>query len=117
MEMNFDRIKGLFDSLKNIGFLGRLFGWGEVKNQVIDASGDLQKLISTIETLRAENLKNENAFNVEKASIKGYQENTTRLSVENGALKNAELNLAKKIEELQAQVTSLTTENKQYLRR
>jgi hypothetical protein len=117
MEMNFDRIKVLFESLKNIGFLGRLFQWGEVKNQVIDASGDLQKLISAIETLRAENAKLENSYSLEKASVKGFQETNTRLAAENGGLKNSEQNFTKKIEELQSQVTSLASENKIYLRR
>ncbi|MEJ0056942.1 MAG: hypothetical protein WDN75_15585 [Bacteroidota bacterium] len=117
MEMNFDRIKVLFESLKNIGFLGRLFQWGEVKNQVIDASGDLQKLISAIETLRAENVKLENNYSLEKASVKGFQETNTRLAAENGALKNSEQNFIKKTEELQSQVTSLATDNKAYLRR
>lgn len=117
MEMNFDRIKVLFENLKNIGFLGRLFQWGEVKNQVIDASGDVQKLISEIDRLRTENSKLENNFSLEKASAKGFQETNTRLASENGALKNGEQNFIRKIEELQSQVTSLTTENKQYLKR
>ncbi|CAN5502642.1 hypothetical protein BH10BAC4_BH10BAC4_01180 [soil metagenome] len=115
--MNFDRIKVLFENLKNIGFLGRLFQWGEVKNQVIDASGDVQKLISEIDRLRTENSKLENNFSLEKASAKGFQETNTRLASENGALKNGEQNFIRKIEELQSQVTSLTTENKQYLKR
>jgi len=117
MEMNFDRIKVLFESLKNVGFFGRLFQWGEVKNQVIDASGDLQKLISTIETLRSENSKLENNLNLEKASIKGYLETIGRLTSENGALKGAEQNQIKRLEELLNQVSSLTTENRQYLKR
>ncbi|NOT74781.1 MAG: hypothetical protein HOP08_07615 [Cyclobacteriaceae bacterium] len=117
MEINFDRIKVLFESLKNIGFLGRLFSWGEVKNQVIDASGDLQKLISTIESLRTENSKLENWLNLEKASIKGNQDMINRLTSENGSLKGAEQNQTKRLEELLNQVTSLTTENKQYLKR
>jgi len=115
--MNFDRIKVLFESLKNVGFFGRLFQWGEVKNQVIDASGDLQKLISTIETLRSENSKLENNLNLEKASIKGYLETIGRLTSENGALKGAEQNQIKRLEELLNQVSSLTTENRQYLKR
>ncbi len=117
MEINFDRIKVLFESLKNIGFFGRLFQWGEVKNQVIDASGDLQKLISMIENLRVENSKLENNYSLEKAAGKGFQETNVRLATEAGVLKNSEQSLTKRIEDLQNLVTSLTTDNKAYLRR
>ena len=39
---NYDNIKRLFDKLKTIGFFERLFSWGSVKNQLVDAAGDLQ---------------------------------------------------------------------------
>lgn len=51
---NYDSIKRLFEKLKTIGFFGRLFSWGAVKNQLVEAAGDLQGLLTN-----AENSKND----------------------------------------------------------
>ena len=44
MDNNYDNLKRLFDRLKSIGFWGRIFGWKSIRNLMIDAAGDLQKL-------------------------------------------------------------------------
>src|SRR5688572_10205661 len=59
MDSNLDNLKRLIESLKNIGFWGRLFGWKKIRNQLIDASADLQKLISNNDILREEVTKYE----------------------------------------------------------
>ncbi|HMK24651.1 MAG TPA: hypothetical protein VK483_01380 [Chitinophagaceae bacterium] len=52
MDNNLDNLKRLLESIKTIGFFGRLFSWKKIKNQLIDASTDLQKVITNSENLR-----------------------------------------------------------------
>ncbi|HEY5822993.1 MAG TPA: hypothetical protein VIT44_01425, partial [Cyclobacteriaceae bacterium] len=80
MDSSFDHIKRLFESLKGIGFLERLFGWGKVKTQLIDASADLQRLISSNENLKSENSKLSNLQSIGQASVMGLQESNHRLN-------------------------------------
>jgi hypothetical protein len=63
MDTNIDNLKRLIDQIKSIGFWGRIFGWGKIKQLVVDAAIDLQKLISDAENIREDNndLKNTNA--------------------------------------------------------
>ena len=63
MNNNYDNLQRLFDNIKTIGFWGRVFSWNKIKNQLIDASGELQKLLANIEHLknRASSLEQINA--------------------------------------------------------
>ena len=45
METGLDNIKKLFNDLKSFTFWDRLFRWNSVRTLLIDASGDLQKLL------------------------------------------------------------------------
>ncbi|MGC4020489.1 MAG: hypothetical protein QM734_00355 [Cyclobacteriaceae bacterium] len=109
MDSNFDNIKRLFESLKTIGFLDRIFGWNRVKNQMIDASADLQKLISRIESSN----QADTTLSIERASNRGLNETVNRLTVEVQVLKESN----KQIESLQNEVTKLTEQNKNYYNR
>jgi hypothetical protein len=109
MDLSFDNIKRLFESLKGAGLLDRIFGWNRIKNQMIDASADLQKLISKIES----STQADNFLSVEKATNKGLSEAVTRLSTEIQVLKESN----KQIESLQRELTTLSEQNKIYLRR
>ena len=51
MDNNFDNLKALFDYIKSMGFFSRLFNWKKVKNMLIDAISDFQKIASNIEHL------------------------------------------------------------------
>lgn len=62
MELNSGNLKNFIEQLKTIGFLERLFNWKKVKNQLVDAAGDLQRLISTIDNLKVENIKLDNSI-------------------------------------------------------
>src|SRR6478736_6549771 len=105
----FDNIKKLFGSLKEINFLGRLFGWGKIKNQLIDASADLQKFISKTEELT----QNANSLSIERATSKNLNEAVVRLNTEVQVLKESN----KQIESLQKELTTATEQNKLYFKR
>ncbi len=109
MNVNFDNLKRLLESLKTIGFLERLFSWNRIKLQLIDANGDLQKLLARVE----EFIKLENLFNLEKSNGKNLSDTVNRLHTENEVLKESN----KQIDLFQKELTTLTEANKNYLRR
>src|SRR5258708_28249259 len=109
MDTNFDRIKKLFESLKEINFFSRLFGWGRVKNQLIDASADLQKMILKVE----ESTQNGSALSVERTTNKNLTESVSRLNTEVQVLKESN----KQIESLQKDLTTAIEQNKLYFKR
>src|SRR5690242_16557111 len=47
MDNNIDHLKMLLEQVKTIGWWGRLFSWKRIKERLVDAMADLQKLIST----------------------------------------------------------------------
>jgi hypothetical protein len=109
MNVNFDNLKRLLESLKTIGFFERLFSWNRIRLQLIDANGDLQKLLARAEEL----VKIENLFNLEKSNGKNLSDTVNRLYTENEVLKESN----KKLDLFQKELTTLTEANKNYLRR
>ncbi len=109
MDTNLDNIKRLFESLKGISFFGRLFSWGKVKNQLVDASADLQKMISKVE----ESTQIASALSVERTTNKNLTESVARLNTEGQVLKESN----KQIELLQKELTTATEQNKLYFKR
>src|ERR1041385_3253081 len=109
MDTNFDSIKRLFENLKGLNFVSRLFGWGKVKNQLIDASADLQKMMSRVEELTHV----ANTLSVERTSNKSLTESVARLNTEVQVLKESN----KQIELLQKELTTATEQNKLYFKR
>ncbi len=109
MEVNFDNLKRLLESLKNLGLFSRIFNWNKIRVQLIDANGDLQKLMARVEEL----VKLENLLNLEKSNSKNLNETANRLHTENQVLKESN----KQIDVLQKELTTLTEANKNYLRR
>jgi hypothetical protein len=109
MDSNFDNIKRLFENLKTIGFWGRIFGWSEIRTQLMEAFGDLQKLMGRVD----ESSKIENALSIEKANAKNLHDSLSRMATEIEVLKESN----KQIESLQKELTSFSEQNKIYLRR
>ncbi len=117
MEFNFDTLKRTFERLTNLGLLERIFSWGKIKSQLIEANGELQRLLSKSETLRNENLKLENSVILEKGSTINLQQSVNRLESENSALKVSNDFLLKEKEERVKEISTLAEANKNYLRR
>jgi len=109
MDANFDNLKRLLERVKTISFFERIFSWGDIKNLLIDASGDLQKLIGRADELS----KLENSFNLEKSNSKNLSDTVNRLHTDNQVLKESN----KQIDLFQKELTTLTEANKNYLRR
>jgi hypothetical protein len=49
MDTNIDNLKRFLDKVRSVGFWGRLFGWRRIKDQLIDATGDLERLVANYE--------------------------------------------------------------------
>jgi hypothetical protein len=117
MEFSFDSIKRLFENLKTISFWERIFEWGRIKSNLIEANGELQRVISINESLKTENQKLENSISIEKSTSKNFQDSVNRLTTELEVLKNSYNNQFERIESLQKEGTSLLERNNQFLKR
>jgi hypothetical protein len=51
MDNNLDNLRRFMETIKTAGFWTRLFGWRKIRNQLVDASADLQKLVSNNDQL------------------------------------------------------------------
>jgi hypothetical protein len=109
MEANFDSLKRLFETLRSIGFFGRLLGWSRVKSQMLEAMADLQRLLLRVD----ESVKTENTLSLEKSHNKNLSDTVNRLTTETQVLKESN----KQIEPLQKDLTTASEQNKIYLKR
>ncbi len=80
MDNNIDKLKSLIEQLKNISFFKRLFGWAGIRNLLVDASADLQKLVSGNESLRNDNQKLESALSLSAKDVENITTRNTELS-------------------------------------
>ena len=110
MEINLDNLKKVFDQLKNIGFIQRLFGWGKIKSQLIDANGDLQRLIAVIEAQKTENNKLGNSLELEKGTSRNLQDSLQNLTTDHLVTK-------KQNEIFVAEIATLKESNQSFLKR
>lgn len=75
METGFDSIRQLVNELKTLTFWDRIFKWGAVKSTLVDASADLQRMISGYES--QSQLRHE--LELEKNRNKSIQESLEEL--------------------------------------
>ena len=115
--MEFDNLKKTFDTLKSLNFFQRLFGWGKIKSQLIDANGDLQRLFSAIENVKSENSKLATASEIEKASAKNLLETANRFSTEVQVIKQSNTTLSKQYEDSLKEIATLKESNNSFLKR
>ena len=115
--MEFENLKRAFDTIKGLGFFQRLFGWGKVKSQLIDANGDLQRLISAIENAKIENSKLNTGHEIEKASAKNLQDTTNRLTTEVQVIRQANATINKQYEDSLKEIATLKESNNSFLKR
>lgn len=115
MDFFLDNTRRLFDTLKSLSLWSRLFGWGQIKSQLVEANGELQKLSATANAIKAENTRLENTLSVEKVALKNVQDGFNRVSTELEVIKTSQQHQTEKINELQEKNTTLQATNVQYL--
>lgn len=102
METGFDSIKRLVNELKTLTFWDRIFKWGTVRATLVDASADLQRMISGYES--QSQLRHE--LELEKNRNKSVQESLEELKF-----------LRTEKESLMKDKASLESKNEIYLKR
>lgn len=102
METGFDSIKRLVNELKTLTFWDRIFKWGTVRATLVDASADLQRMISGYES--QSQLRHE--LELEKNRNKSVQESLEELKF-----------LRTEKESLMKDKVSLESKNEIYLKR
>ncbi|HNR74321.1 MAG: hypothetical protein UZ12_BCD005003120 [Bacteroidetes bacterium OLB12] len=117
MDFFLDNTRRLFDTLKSFSLWNRLFGWGQIKSQLVEANGELQKLSATATAIKSENTRLENALTLEKAALKNAQDGFNRVHTELEVTKTSQLHQTEKLKELQDKNVALETLNQQYLKR
>lgn len=117
MDFFLDNTRRLFDTLKSFSLWNRLFGWGQIKSQLVEANGELQKLSATATAIKSENTRLENALTLEKAALKNAQDGFNRVHTELEVVKTSQLHQTEKLKELQDKNVALETLNQQYLKR
>src|SRR5258706_8852279 len=117
MDFNFDRLQRTFEWLTSLGLWTRIFSWGKIKSQLISANGELQKLLSGAEGLKATNTKLENGLALEKNTSINLQQSVSRLEIENASLKGSNESLVREKEERTKELSRLEEANKIYLKR
>lgn len=117
MELDQENLRRFFEKLRSIGLLERIFGWGKIISQLVDANGELQKLITKAESLKTESARLDNALTVEKVASTNLQQTVSRLEAENVRLSGSTDHLLKEKEERVKELSSLSEANKIYLRR
>ncbi|MBS1671345.1 MAG: hypothetical protein JST94_07825 [Bacteroidetes bacterium] len=83
MDNNIDGLKKLIEKIKTISFWERLFSWKSVRQQLVEAASDLQKLISNYDNLKELNTKLTSNNSELSAELRGANENVKRLEGDN----------------------------------
>lgn len=78
MSHNIDNLKKLFDQIRSISFLGRVFRWKRIKDQLIDAIADLQGFISAMDHQAADLMKSESQNYQLRSDLKAAGEQILR---------------------------------------
>jgi hypothetical protein len=87
MDNNLDNLKKFFESIKTIGLFDRIFGWKKIRNQLVDASADLQKLFSNVEISKDTILKLESRNNGLDKDLQLKNQRKSELDIEVAGLK------------------------------
>lgn len=126
MDNNYDNLKRLLDNFKTLGFWGRLFSWSKIKNQLIDASADIEKLLTNNDNLQSQNSTFEQSISTltsdlssANTTIGGQQTRINELTSDNKLFteKNEQLiRENKKLSENEATKTCVYVTNPKFLK-
>jgi len=117
MDNAMESLRRLFERLKSISFWDRLFRWGTVKSLLIDAMGDFQRILPTLENLREARTRAETQLEIERHELKNQRETVQQARLETAQLKETLQRLGAEKEELQKRLAGLEEKNEGYLRR
>jgi len=117
MEINVDSLRRTFEKLTLISWWERAFGWAKIKSQLVEANGELQKLLLRSEMLSTELQKQGQAMAMEQGAITNLRQTIARLEADIATFKISNEFLLKEKEERVREITALSTDNRNYLKR
>ncbi len=106
MDTSLDSLRRLLEKLKSIGLWDRLFRWGSIKSLLVDANGDLQRVLPSYDTLRQSAQKAESQLEIEKAESRNLRDALQQAKVDVGTLR-----------ETMKDYSALKEKNEQYYKR
>ncbi len=117
MDVSMESLRRLLERLKTISWWDRVFHWGAVKSELIDANGDLQRIAPTLDSHREARAKAESQLEVERNEVKNLRDTLQQTKVESASLREGLQRLSQEKEELQKQLAGLGEKNENYYRR
>lgn len=112
MENGLDTIKELFNKLRSYSLWERLFRWGRIKSMLIDTSAELQRLVSGLEGVRAENAKMQLTIDRLVTDKADLQKEIVSLKEKNESFLKRGQELANEVAATRQKVESLEQENR-----
>ena len=106
MDNNIDQLRRFIDSVKKIGLFGRIFQWKRIKQELIDAVSDIQKLVTNNELLKEQAAKGEAAF----SGLQLLKEENVRKDEELKGLSASITDKINEINQLTASISSLQSD-------
>lgn len=117
MDTSLEHLRRLLDKLKTISFWERFFYWGKIRNMLLEAYGDLQRIAPTVEGLRSSGEKAESQLGVERNETKNLRETLQQSKAEGLSLKEINQRFVQEREGFQKHIASLDEKNENYFRR
>ena len=115
MDTNIDGLRSFLDRIRNIGFWERIFSWGSVKSQLMDAAADIQKLVSTSAMLQEQNAEFNSRANRLEAELRIASESVVKKDSEivrlNSIIQENNARITQTSSELSARETTLASLN------
>lgn len=112
MENGLNTIKELFNQLRAYSLWDRLFRWGRIRSMLIDTSAELQRLISGLDGVRAENAKMQLTIDRLVADKTDLQKEMATLKEKNESFLKRGQELANEVAATRQKVESAELENR-----
>jgi hypothetical protein len=111
MNINIDNLKKLIESIRSISLFQRLFSWGKIRQQLIDAVSDIQKMESSLEQINKENELISNELNLQTAKLDAANDIVSRYDGEKERLNYIIEDRGNRLTKIEKEISTFQNEN------
>jgi len=111
MNINIDNLKKLVESIRGISLFQRLFSWGKIRQQLIDAVSDIQKMESSLEQINKENERISNELNSQTAKLDAANDIVSRYDGEKERLNYIIEDRGNRLTKIEKELSTFQNEN------
>jgi archaellum component FlaC len=111
MNINIDNLKKLIESIRSISLFQRLFSWGKIRQQLIDAVSDIQKMESSLEQINKENERISNELNLQTAKLDAANDIVSRYDGEKERLNYIIEDRGNRLTKIEKELSTFQNEN------